>query len=154
MYIGWSARISRRKKGQAVTFPGGYDEVYLSDIGLFEMTEPFSVGAWIYTTEDDREKTQVIVGNAGEKNNFWRGWDFYLDTLNRVSTRLIHSLPHNYFHTRSQYAIPLNTWTHVAFTYDGSGKAATTFQLPVILRISSISLWAIDGTGLIPSTDS
>ncbi len=112
------------KKGQAITFPAGYDEVYLSDMGLFEMTEPFSVGAWIYLTEDDREKTQVIVGNAGEKNNFWRGWDFYLDTLNRVSTRLIHSLPHNYLHQRSQNAVPLNTWTHVAFTYDGSGKAA------------------------------
>lgn len=112
------------KKGKAVTFPGGYDEVYLSDMGLFEMTEPFSVGAWIYTAEDDSEKTQVIVGNAGEKNNFWRGWDFYLDTLNRVSTRLIHSLPHNYLHQRSLTSIPLNDWTHVAFTYDGSGKAA------------------------------
>ena len=111
------------KKGQAVTFPAGYDEVYLSDVGLFEMTEPFSVGAWIYTTEDDSEKTQVIIGNAGEKNNFWRGWDFYLDNSNRVAVRLIHSLPHNYIHNRSQDSIPLNTWTHLAFTYDGSGKA-------------------------------
>ena len=118
-----SPKLVEGKKGQAVTFPGGYDEVYLSDMGLFEMTEPFSVGAWIYTTEDDREKTQVIVGNAGEKNNFWRGWDFYLDTQNRLSTRLIHSLPHNYIHQRSQQPISLNTWTHVAFSYDGSGKA-------------------------------
>jgi len=116
-------KLVEGKKGQAITFPAGYDEVYLSGMGVFEMTEPFSVGAWIYTTEDDREKTQVIVGNAGEKNNFWRGWDFYLDTLNRVATRLIHSLPHNYIHNRSQETIPLNTWTHVAFTYDGSGKA-------------------------------
>ena len=111
------------KKGKAVTFPAGYDEVYLSNQGLFEMTEPFSVAAWIYITEDDRTKTQVIVGNAGEKNNFWRGWDFYLDTLNRVSVRLIHSLPHNYMHNRSQAVIPTNTWTHVAFAYDGSGKS-------------------------------
>jgi len=111
------------KKGQAVTFPKGYDEVYLSNMGLFEMTEPFSVGAWIYTTEDDKEKTQVIVGNAGEKNNFWRGWDFYLDNENRLAVRLIHSLPHNYIHNRSIESIPLNTWTHVAFAYNGSAKA-------------------------------
>ena len=109
--------------GKSVTFPRGYDEVYFHDIGRFEMNESFSVGAWVYTTEDDREKTQVIVGNAGEKNNFWRGWDFYLDTLNRVSARLIHSLPHNYIHTRTSQSIPLNTWTHVAFSYDGSGQA-------------------------------
>jgi len=118
-----SPELVEGKKGQAVTFPAGYDEVYLSDIGLFEMTEPFTIGAWIYTTEDDKEKTQVIVGNAGEKNNFWRGWDFYLDESNRVTARLIHSLPHNYIHNRSKESIPLNTWTHVAFTYDGSAKA-------------------------------
>ncbi|MEM1121393.1 MAG: DUF1549 domain-containing protein, partial [Bacteroidota bacterium] len=112
------------KKGKAITFPAGYDEVYLSNMGLFEMTEPFSVGAWIYTTQKDSAKTQVIVGNAGEKNNFWRGWDFYLDEQNRVAARLIHSLPHNYLHNRSVASIPLNTWTHVAFAYDGSGKAA------------------------------
>jgi len=118
-----SPELVAGKKGQAVTFPAGYDEVYLSDMGLFEMTEPFTVGAWIYTTEDDKEKTQVIVGNAGEKNNFWRGWDFYLDESNRVAARLIHSLPHNYIHNRSKESIPLNTWTHVAFTYDGSAYA-------------------------------
>ena len=118
-----SPKLVKGKKGQAVTFPAGYDEVYLSDMGLFEMTESFTVGAWIYTTEDDKEKTQVIVGNAGEKNNFWRGWDFYLDESNKVAARLIHSLPHNYIHNRSQKSIPLNRWTHVAFTYDGSAKA-------------------------------
>ncbi len=117
-------KLVEGKKGQAVTFPAGYDEVYLSDVGIFEMTEPFSVGAWIYISEGDPEKTQVIVGNAGEKNNFWRGWDFYLDESNRVAARLIHSLPHNYIHNRSEKSVPLNTWTHVAFTYDGSGKVA------------------------------
>ena len=108
----------------AVTFPTDYDEVYLDGVGTFEMTDEFSVSCWIYTTEDNREKTQVIVGNAGQKNNFWRGWGFYLDTLNRLSARLIHSLPHNYIHTRTLSSIPLNQWTHVAFSYDGSGKAA------------------------------
>ncbi|MEM6317474.1 MAG: DUF1553 domain-containing protein [Bacteroidota bacterium] len=112
------------KKGKAVTFPAGYDEVYLNKMGLFEMTEPFSVGAWIYTTQADDKKTQVIVGNAGEKNSFWRGWDFYLDNNNRLAARLINCLPHNYIHRRTTESIPLNTWTHIAFSYDGSGKAS------------------------------
>ena len=68
-------------------------------------------------------KTQVLLGTAGNKNNFWRGWDFYLDDSNRLNARLIHSLPHNYLHVRSRDSISLNTWTHVAFTYDGLGKA-------------------------------
>ena len=118
-----SPQLVDGKKGKAVTFPKGYDEIYIHEAGLFEMTEPFTVSAWIYTTENDPEKQQVIIGNAGEKNNFWRGWDFYLDNENKVAARLIHSLPHNYIHTRSQQSVSLNEWTHVAFSYDGSGDA-------------------------------
>src|SRR5687767_9203041 len=87
------------------------------------MTDAFSVTLWVNTTKKEKGKTQVLVGNAGTKNTGWRGWDFYLDSLNQLSVRLIHSLPHNYFHV-SGGGIPLNTWTHVAFTYDGSGKAS------------------------------
>jgi hypothetical protein len=111
------------KKGKALTFQAGYDEVYVHDMGSIEMNDPFSLGLWIYTTQKDAAKTQVIIGNAGDKNNFWRGWDFYLDAENRLSLRLIHSLPHNYTQQVTKDAIPLNTWTHVAFSYDGSAKA-------------------------------
>ncbi len=107
----------------ALSFDDEYDEVYLEKTENFEMTDPFSVSLWVNTIKKEKGKTQVLIGNAGNKNNFWRGWDFYLDTLNRLSARLIHALPHNYLHVSSD-SIPLNTWTHVAFTYDGSGKAS------------------------------
>ncbi|MDP4680252.1 MAG: DUF1553 domain-containing protein, partial [Cyclobacteriaceae bacterium] len=68
-------------------------------------------------------KTQVIIGNAGVKNNLWRGWDFYLDSTNNVAVRLISSLPHNYVHVKSKSAVALNKWTHLVFSYDGSSKA-------------------------------
>ena len=80
--------------------------------------------AYIYTSQLDSTKTQVIMGTAGEKNNFWRGLDFYLTGLNKLSFRLIHSLPHNYIEVTTTEAIPTNQWTHVAFTYDGSAKGS------------------------------
>lgn len=112
------------KVGKALVFTGDYDEGYLHDIGDIELNEAFSVGVWINNSEKEAGKTQVILGNAGDKNNFWRGWDFFLDTTNHLSARLIHSLPHNYLQRSSKEKIPLHAWTHLAFSYDGSGKAA------------------------------
>jgi len=111
-------------KGNALKLTGEYDELYLFDVGYFELYDPFSAGAWITTSKKEPNKTQTIFGNTGQKNNFWRGWDFFLDQSNRINFRLVHSLPHNYLQVVSKDSIELNQWTHVMFTYDGSGKAA------------------------------
>ena len=111
------------KQGMAVKLTGNYDEIYLADLPVFEVFDPSSVGLWINSTKRQVGKTQTLIGNAGNKNNFWRGWDFYLDTLNRLNFRLIHALPHNYLHVRTEDSIATDQWFHVAYTYDGSGKA-------------------------------
>lgn len=111
------------KIGNAWEFDGDYDALYLKDVGLIEVYEPFSAGLWLNTTKKEKGKSQSLLCTAGDKNNFWRGWDFYLDTLNRLNARLIHSFPHNYIHIRSEEEISTNTWKHAAFTYSGSGKA-------------------------------
>lgn len=111
------------KIGLALEHNEDYEELYLSKVGLFEAYEPYSAAIWINSEKRDSTKTQVIMGTAGEKNNFWRGWDFYLDEQNRLCFRLIHSLPHNYLHVRSTAEIDTAKWVHVGFTYDGSLKA-------------------------------
>ncbi|RRQ47433.1 DUF1553 domain-containing protein [Maribacter algicola] len=110
-------------KGNAFLFNGEYDELYLHNIPNFEWMDSFSGSLWIQTTKRDSAKTQTIMGTSGDKNNFWRGWDFYLDGSNRLNARLIHSQPHNYIHVRSKDSIKTNEWNHVAFTYTGSSKA-------------------------------
>jgi hypothetical protein len=110
-------------KGNSLKLTGEYDELYLYDAGYFELYDPFSAGAWINTSKKEARKTQTIMGNTGQKNNFWRGWDFFLDQNNRINLRLVHSLPHNYLHVVSKDSIDVNQWRHVMFTYDGSAKA-------------------------------
>ena len=112
------------KVGNGLKFKGEYDELYLEKVPNFEWTESFSGGMWMNTTKKEVEKTQTLMGTAGQKNNYWRGWDFYLDESNRLNFRVIHSLPHNYIHIQSVDSIDVNTWKHLFFTYDGSGKAA------------------------------
>ena len=118
-----SPEVKDGKFGNALEFDGGYDDVHLAKTGNFEMTDPFSVSLWVNTTKREKGKTQVLIGNAGKKDMGWRGWDFFLDSANHLSVRLINCLPHNYVHV-SATSIPQHKWTHVAFTYDGSGKAS------------------------------
>jgi len=115
--------IINGKKGNAFVFTGEYDEVYLRNTPNFELNDKFSAALWMNSTKRETGKTQQLLGTSGEKNNFWSGWDFYLDSLNHLNARLIHSLPHNYIQVRSKDSIKINEWKHVAFTYDGSGKA-------------------------------
>ncbi len=108
--------------GKAIAFDSEYDIVTLAKAGLIDTTDHFTASVWIQPEVGG--KPQTIVGNSGAKNNFWRGWEFFLDSENRIAVRLIHSLPHAYVHVRSQAPVPLKTWSQVAFTYDGSGQAA------------------------------
>ncbi len=110
------------KFGKALKFTGEYDEVFLQSVPNFEKNESFSISLWINTTKRDSAKTQMLLCTSGEKNNYWRGWEFDLDGQNRLNVRLIHSLPHNYFHVQSLESVHINQWTHVGFTYDGSEK--------------------------------
>lgn len=114
---------NEERQGQVINIDDEFDDFYVDKIGLFDVHEPFTASTWINTIQADTTKTQVIMGTAGNKNNFWRGWDFYLTETNRLSARLIHSLPHNYIQLTSEAVIPTNKWVQVAFTYDGSGKA-------------------------------
>ena len=116
------AELVPGKSGQALRLDSEFEVVKIDHAGLFEMNEAFSAGLWIYLEKEN--EIQTLMGNAGNKNNFWRGWNFELDSAAHLSVKLIHSLPHNYLHVLSDATIPKETWTHVFFTYDGSGKAA------------------------------
>ncbi|MEO1011638.1 MAG: DUF1553 domain-containing protein [Bacteroidota bacterium] len=111
------------KKNRALEFTGEYDEVYIDDAPNFEWTDPFSASLWINTKKREIGKTQTLLGTVGGKNSLWRGWDFYLDSLNHLNARLVSALPHNLIHVRSKDSIKKHIWQHVAFSYDGSGKA-------------------------------
>lgn len=114
--------LSQGISGKAAVFDHQEDQFKANGAGLFDSNEPFSVAVWIYP-KAGYGKTKIIVGNAGEKNQRWRGWEFGLDTANRVAVRLNNLPPHNYLHVQSDEEIDLNQWTHLIMTYDGSLQA-------------------------------
>ncbi|NND33826.1 MAG: DUF1553 domain-containing protein [Saprospiraceae bacterium] len=118
-----SAGVDIREESgkKVIRFDSEYEYLTLENIGLFDSYDAFSGSVWIHP--ENQKTSQTIFGNSGQKGVFWRGWDFILDSLNRLNLRLIHALPHDIVAVSSEDPIPVNTWSHVAFTYDGSGRA-------------------------------
>ncbi|NND09320.1 MAG: DUF1549 domain-containing protein [Saprospiraceae bacterium] len=108
-------------KGKALRFTNEYEHLTLEGIGDWERTESFSMGAYVYP--EQCEAYSVIMGNAGGKNNHWRGYEVYLDSINRISVRLTNELPSQCLQVVTKDSIPIHDWTHVFFSYDGSSKA-------------------------------
>ena len=93
------------------------------EIPSFEWTDQFSAAIWINTEQQKENARQYILGTTGGKNNWWRGWDFYLDDQNHLNFRLVNMSPGNMIHVRSKESIKINEWTHLSFSYNGNGKA-------------------------------
>lgn len=108
-------------RGPVLELNGEYEFVTLEEKGLFDQHQAFSASIWI--KPEERRTTQTLVGNSGQKGTFWRGWDFILDSLNRPNLRLIHALPHDVLAVSMKKTVPTGSWSQVAFSYDGSGKA-------------------------------
>ena len=109
------------KQGNALRFNSEYESLDLEQVGDFERTDAFSMGAWV--NPEIREDYSVVMGNAGDKNAHWRGYELFLDSLNRVSVRLTHQPPDHCLEVITQDSIPANSWSHLMFTYDGSSRA-------------------------------
>ena len=108
-------------KGKAIHFDDGYETLNLDEVGELELEEEYTAVIWV--KPDIKNKIQTIIGTAGNKNDFWRGWELYLDSTNHPAVKIIHSLPHNLVHLKSEISIPVGEWTQLAFTYDGTADA-------------------------------
>ncbi len=116
-------KLKAGRHGNALFFSGDYDELHLKNNINFEWPEPFSVALWINNEKKKAEKTQTILGTAGPKNNFGRGWELFLDQKGLVNLKITSAFPANYLHIRSRDSVALGQWCHLAFSYDGSGKS-------------------------------
>jgi hypothetical protein len=108
--------------GKARYFNHQDDGITIKNSGQFEYTDAFSVSVWV-KPDDETGHAKTIVGNSGFKSMLYRGWDFYLDTTRNVAVRLISRLPHDYIHVKTEKVVPLNVWTHMLFSYDGSASS-------------------------------
>ncbi|GMW00377.1 MAG: hypothetical protein AMXMBFR84_15140 [Candidatus Hydrogenedentota bacterium] len=109
------------KVGHAALF-SGEDAVKLAEQGKFERCQPFSIASWI-RIPGHTDRMVVCHASKASLDAASRGYELLLNQ-GRPEFALNHFWPGNAVRVTAKEAIPIDAWTHVAVTYDGSSKAS------------------------------
>ncbi|MBK8979962.1 MAG: DUF1553 domain-containing protein [Planctomycetes bacterium] len=97
----------------ALTFPGVAD---------FTRDDPFTIALWLRPAER-HERAVVWHRSRAWTDAGSRGYELLLEE-GRPSAALIHFWPGDAIRVRAAEPLPVGSWSHVAVSYDGSGRAA------------------------------
>jgi hypothetical protein len=83
-----------------------------------EQNDSFYISAWV------RPRSEGTVIGKMDAEAAYRGVDLTLIEGRKISVHLIHNWPNNAIKVVSHEPLEAGTWSHVAASYDGSGKAS------------------------------
>lgn len=118
--IGGKGNLVEAKNGQGFKL-SAYDVVRINNEKLdFDRSDAFSFSFWIQA--DYENNYMPLLFHLGGKNEGYAGYEVAI--LNGYPTiRLINGVPANLIAVRSQEKLVKGDWVHLAFTYDGAGRA-------------------------------
>jgi hypothetical protein len=99
----------------------GFNAVNIDAIPELHRHDPFSFALWV---KPDRIHPRAALAHRSRSgvDSAMRGFELVLEE-NRPSFALIHFSPGNEIRIAATQALPVDTWTHLAATYDGSSRA-------------------------------
>jgi hypothetical protein len=115
--------------GRAVSFDGD-SEVTFGDVGGFERTDPFSLAVWV---RGRGKLPMAVLQKIEEGPTGRRGYEIGFDDValagvQRWAGRLVVTLasggPERAIQVRTRERLRYGEWSHVAVTWDASGRAA------------------------------
>lgn len=109
------------KIGKALQFSGDNSAI-CKGAGVFNRTTPFSFALWLKPTEK-QDRAVIFHRSRSWTDSGSRGYELLLEE-GVPSFGLIHFWPGNALKVRARKPLPLNEWSHLTITYDGSSRAA------------------------------
>lgn len=100
----------------------GDDILKLGKVGVFNRSQPFTIGVWVNIPKDVQKAALVHKGNGDILYNF-RGYFLNLRD-GRPELLMAHTWPANSIVRLGKDVLPKEKWLHLTLTYNGSGKAA------------------------------
>jgi mono/diheme cytochrome c family protein len=108
------------KVGQAAEL-NGENGFTFPNVGHFSRTDPFSLSLWLKTA-NHAPRAVVLHHSQAPVDAGSRGYELLLEG-GRVAVGLHHMWPGNSLKVQTTKSIPIDTWTQVTVTYDGSSTA-------------------------------
>lgn len=103
----------------------GDDGFSVADVPVLSRGDAFSFSIWLRVTEPHVERTTVFHRSMAYSDAGSRGYELVLEN-GRVAFGLHRHWPGSSLKVVSLQTVPLDTWTQVTLTYDGSSQAAGT----------------------------
>jgi hypothetical protein len=108
------------RSGQAVSFTGD-DPLSLGNHGVTNCEDAFTVAFWLKPGEVT--KRALVFHNSGGYDPGYNGFELLLED-GRLRWMVAREWPGNCIAVRAKDPVPVNEWTHVVVSYDGSSRAA------------------------------
>ena len=108
-----AAWTTQGKYGNAIQFDGVNDRISVADASSLDLTTGLTVEAWVYPTKANNWSTIVMKGLSSSFSYVLYGWWFGTDSAAGTYSGGERA-------TSGGGPLPLNTWTHVAMTYNGA----------------------------------
>jgi len=108
------------RRGQAIKLSG--DDALTLPLGNFTQDDPFSIALWVQVPEIS-ERSVILSRSQAWTDAASRGYELLL-TDGYLEVGLVHYEPGNALRVRAKEVLPVNSWEHITFTYDGSRRAA------------------------------
>jgi hypothetical protein len=109
------------KRGNAFQ-SNGDDILKLGSVGIFNRSQPFSIGVWVNIPKDVSKAALVHKGNGDILYNF-RGYFLNLRD-GKPELLMAHTWPYNSIIRVGKQVLPKEKWIQLTMTYDGSSKAS------------------------------
>lgn len=113
--------LGEGKEGQALQFDGK-NYMSLGDVGDFEECDHFTIGAWVKPTQRPEQLAGLLARRNGEQKR--GGYELVMTPSGQLQAGLFHDKNKEKAVVESTGRIAVEQWSHVAMTYDGSGRAA------------------------------
>lgn len=100
----------------------GENNIHLAAGGAFTRDDAFSFAFWM-KTPDVKERAVIFHRSKAWSDAGSCGYELLIEN-GKLSAALIHFWPGNAMRVVVKQPLPINEWTHVVWSYDGSSKAA------------------------------
>ena len=107
--------------GQAIEFTGD-DKMEVFDVGHFPREHAFSASVWVRPNQHALRES-IFSRGGGADDAASMGYEFMLMD-GKPTASLIHFWPGNAMRVQAKEAVPVEEWSHLVVSYDGSSRAA------------------------------